>query len=189
MSRITLSGNASGTGNFTLASPNSNTDRTLTLPDATGTVLTTATPGIPINGPAFRSSIGSQSLAGSTVVKLTLSGETFDTNSRFNATGSTVDGIPAYAFLPNVAGYYLTTFNLQYTGAAFTGLVSAKVYKNGSQYEEMAVVAYNLQYTRATGTTLVYMNGSTDYLEFYGFQANGTQTVSADCSASLVRAA
>jgi hypothetical protein len=42
MSRITLSGNASGTGNFTLASPNSNTDRTLTLPDNTGTVLTTA---------------------------------------------------------------------------------------------------------------------------------------------------
>lgn len=39
MSRITLSGNASGTGNFTLASPNSNTDRTLTLPDATGTVV------------------------------------------------------------------------------------------------------------------------------------------------------
>jgi hypothetical protein len=38
LSRITLSGNASGTGNFTLASPNSNTDRTLTLPDATGTV-------------------------------------------------------------------------------------------------------------------------------------------------------
>jgi hypothetical protein len=39
MSRITLSGNASGTGNFTLASPNSSTDRTLTLPDATGTVV------------------------------------------------------------------------------------------------------------------------------------------------------
>jgi hypothetical protein len=39
MSRITLSGNASGTGNFTLASPNSSTDRTLTLPDATGTLF------------------------------------------------------------------------------------------------------------------------------------------------------
>jgi hypothetical protein len=38
MSLIKLSGNPSGTGNFTLASPNSNTDRTLTLPDATGTV-------------------------------------------------------------------------------------------------------------------------------------------------------
>ena len=40
LSRITLSGNPSGTGNFTLASPNSNTDRTLTLPDLTGVVLT-----------------------------------------------------------------------------------------------------------------------------------------------------
>ena len=32
--------NAYGTGNFTIASPNSNTDRTLTLPDATGTINT-----------------------------------------------------------------------------------------------------------------------------------------------------
>jgi hypothetical protein len=39
MSKIALSGNASGTGTFTVASPNSNTDRTLTLPDTTGTVL------------------------------------------------------------------------------------------------------------------------------------------------------
>jgi hypothetical protein len=44
MSKITLSGNASGTGMFTLASPNSNSDRTLNLPDAGGTmVLDTAT--------------------------------------------------------------------------------------------------------------------------------------------------
>jgi hypothetical protein len=44
MSKITLSGNASGTGTFTLASPNSNSDRTLDLPDAGGTmVLDTAT--------------------------------------------------------------------------------------------------------------------------------------------------
>jgi len=42
MSRITLSGNASGTGTFTIASPNSNTDRTLNLPDNSGTVLTSA---------------------------------------------------------------------------------------------------------------------------------------------------
>jgi hypothetical protein len=42
MSKVQLQGNASGTGVFTLASPNSNTDRTLTLPDNTGTVLTTA---------------------------------------------------------------------------------------------------------------------------------------------------
>lgn len=44
MSSIKLSPNASGTGEFTIAAPNSNTNRTLTLPDATGTVvLDTAT--------------------------------------------------------------------------------------------------------------------------------------------------
>lgn len=42
MSSIKLESNASGTGVFTIASPNSNTNRTLTLPDATGTIITTA---------------------------------------------------------------------------------------------------------------------------------------------------
>ena len=50
MSKIALSGNPSGTGTFTIASPNSNTDRTLTLPDASGTVATTA--DIPAATPA-----------------------------------------------------------------------------------------------------------------------------------------
>ena len=39
MSNIALSGNASGTGTFTIASPNSNTNRTLDLPDNSGTVV------------------------------------------------------------------------------------------------------------------------------------------------------
>ena len=38
MSSIKLESNASGTGIFTIASPNSSTNRTLTLPDATGTI-------------------------------------------------------------------------------------------------------------------------------------------------------
>jgi hypothetical protein len=40
MSKIALSGNASGTGVFTIASPNSNSDRTLSLPDSAGTIAT-----------------------------------------------------------------------------------------------------------------------------------------------------
>jgi hypothetical protein len=44
MSQVTLQGDASGTGIFTIAAPNSNTNRTLNLPDAAGdVVLTTAT--------------------------------------------------------------------------------------------------------------------------------------------------
>jgi len=42
MSLVKIQGNASGTGEFTIAAPNSNTNQTLTLPDATGTFITTA---------------------------------------------------------------------------------------------------------------------------------------------------
>jgi len=42
MSKIALTGNASGTGTLTIAAPSTNTDRTLTLPDEAGTVLTSA---------------------------------------------------------------------------------------------------------------------------------------------------
>jgi hypothetical protein len=43
MSKIALSGDASGTGTFTIASPNSNSNFTLTLPAATGTVVASGT--------------------------------------------------------------------------------------------------------------------------------------------------
>jgi len=45
MSKVVIAGDTSGTGTFTISSPNSNTDRTLVLPDEAGTVLTSA--GVP----------------------------------------------------------------------------------------------------------------------------------------------
>jgi hypothetical protein len=45
MSQIKLAPNASGSGIFTLESPNSNTNRTLTLPDNAGTFITTGSSG------------------------------------------------------------------------------------------------------------------------------------------------
>jgi uncharacterized protein (AIM24 family) len=68
MSKVALSGNASGTGTFTIASPNSNSDRTLTLPDADGTVQVS---GNPISGTtgtfsgdlSFNSGYGSAAVA------------------------------------------------------------------------------------------------------------------------------
>ena len=40
MTKIAIQPNAAGTGTFTIAAPDSNTNRTLTLPDEAGTVLT-----------------------------------------------------------------------------------------------------------------------------------------------------
>lgn len=45
MSKVAIQGNASGSGVLTIAAPNTSTDRTLTLPDNTGTILTSATAG------------------------------------------------------------------------------------------------------------------------------------------------
>jgi hypothetical protein len=43
MSRVAIKGNASGTATYTLEAPAGSTDRTLTLPDEAGTVLTSGT--------------------------------------------------------------------------------------------------------------------------------------------------
>jgi len=40
MSKVSIQGDPNGTGDFTIKAPNSNTDRTLGLPDEAGTVLT-----------------------------------------------------------------------------------------------------------------------------------------------------
>jgi len=45
MSKIALEGNASGTGTFTVAAPNTNTNYTITLPESSGTLATTITAG------------------------------------------------------------------------------------------------------------------------------------------------
>ena len=68
MSRIAFNGNALGTGTVTIASPNTNSDQTVTLPDATGTVQVS---GNPISGTtgsfsgnlSFNSGYGSSAVA------------------------------------------------------------------------------------------------------------------------------
>ena len=41
MSQVKISGNASGTGVLTIAAPNTNTDRTINIPDTAGDIVTT----------------------------------------------------------------------------------------------------------------------------------------------------
>ena len=64
MSKIALSGNASGTGTLTLAAPNTNSDRTLSIPDNNGTI---GFAGVPQSG---ATKTGSYTLAVSDVGQL-----------------------------------------------------------------------------------------------------------------------
>ena len=58
MSRAILKGNASGTGSVTLESPNTNTDRTISLPDATGVVVVNGANSSLVNGTSIASTSG-----------------------------------------------------------------------------------------------------------------------------------
>lgn len=180
MSIVKVSGNPSGTGIFTIAAPNSNTDRTLTLPDNTGTILTTATAGVPVNGPAFLAAInGNASLTAATWTKAPLNTETFDTNSNF-------DNATNYRFTPTVAGYYQINVSNQ---QLVNGNVYAAIYRNGSLYYQFGGSTIGVQ-----GGGLVYLNGSTDYVELYLYSTNAAGPVSCtgwfvSMSGALVRAA
>jgi len=167
MSKVALIGNASGTGTFTIASPNSNTDRTLSLPDASGTILTTATAGVPVNGPAFSAykSGANQSLTGNTYTKITFDTEEFDTNSAY-------DSVTNYRFSPQVAGYYQISAKVDLSGSASSrNLIS--IYKNGAIFKTGGDLGGISPSTfGATVSTVIYLNGSTDYVEIYCYCAS-----------------
>ena len=66
MSKVKIEGNASGTGTFTIAAPNGNTDRTLTLPDSAGEILLSDGDGSNLTGIAVGTNINSWSDSDST---------------------------------------------------------------------------------------------------------------------------
>ncbi len=91
MSKISLTPNASGTGTFTIASPNSNTNRTLTLPDADGALLAGAqAPFIPatVSGATQALDVGAANFfdAGTLIADTTVSFTNVPTEARWTYT-------------------------------------------------------------------------------------------------------
>ena len=169
MSKIALTPSASGTGVFTISSPATNTDRTLTLPDEAGVVLTTATAGVPIGGPAFSAYAStSQAVSSSTDTKVVFDTETFDTNSNFANS----------RFTPTVAGYYQLNTTIRFNGTS-QSQYTIYFYKNGVK---LAVV-FQLNVSASTLlqpiSTFLYLNGSTDYIEVYASTVATSPTLGA----------
>jgi len=120
--------------------------------DVTGNVITDA--------PAFSAYLGSnQSISGSVFTKVNLSVEYFDTNSNY-------DNSTNYRFTPTIAGYYLINGTLFFGGTTVSrGIVS--IFKNGSEY---ARTDNSISTQLASSiSSLIYMNGTTDYIELYAY--------------------
>ena len=162
MASIVVAGDTSGT--ITLSAPATAGTTTLTLPTTSGTVLTSASSQV--TGPAFSAyNAGTQSISASTSTKVVFNAEDFDTASCFDSTTN-------YRFTPNVAGYYQFNANVYQTGGTYS-YVWLNFYKNGSSTVECNRVSSTGQGT-LNGSALIYLNGSTDYVELYARAQGGT---------------
>jgi hypothetical protein len=153
MSAVQIQGNASGTGTLTIAAPNTNTNQTLTLPDLTATLA--------VNGPAFSYyASAATSIPNGNVTKVLFATSEFDTAS----------AVSSSRFTPTVAGYYQINASVYYASNASAEKVCI-VYKNGSSYKNGVDVTGTLYGT--TVNCVVYLNGSTDYVEIWAYQTSG----------------
>jgi len=143
-------------------------------------------------GPAF-SAYGTpnQTVTTGATTKVIINTKTIDTNNNF-------DAITNYRFTPTIAGYYQINGILESyaQGNAITGFF-VSIYKNGSEVIRGSGFGGGGTATEAFANVsgLIYMNGSTDYIELYGYiTAAGTPTFYASnayrtFSGSLVRSA
>jgi hypothetical protein len=140
------------------------------------------------NGPAFSAYANTgQTVANNTYTKVSLQVEDFDTNNNFDSTTN-------YRFTPTVAGYYQINGGVTFTGLTIN-VATATIYKNGTAYANGQGASTTNGLTAVVGA-VIYLNGSTDYVELYTFQNNATSgtTYAASraynyFSGSMVRAA
>jgi hypothetical protein len=160
MSAIKLSTPSSGSISLSPADTASNL--TITVPASTATMA--------IDGPAFSAyASAAQTVTNGTFTKVTFGTEQFDTNSNFDSS----------RFTPTVAGYYQVSYTLFGGGSANIVRSIGIIYKNGAPLGrdfDLTISATANPFI-LTGGKLVYMNGTTDYLEIYCLlSGSGTMT-------------
>lgn len=150
------------------------------------TIMTIGSTGVTtqVGAPAFRAyRSGNQTISANVTTKVAFNAETFDTNSNYDPTTN-------FRFTPTVAGYYQINSTVAFT----TGSGQLALYKNGSNYQTGLEVTYNASLGgHIPINDLVYLNGSTDYVEIYVYLTSGTTISSGETntsfSASMVRSA
>jgi len=163
-------------GIYTVTGTDTASNRTLTLPDEAGTVLTSAsdisagnlTGNVIQNaGPTFFAYKSSAQSLSTGVQKITYDTTRWNVDSAYNTSTS--------RFTPQVAGYYQINAGWYVVTSNETeGVVY--LYMNGSSYSIIENIIGAAGVRAFTGSQLVYMNGSTDYLEVYAYSNRALNT-------------
>jgi hypothetical protein len=141
--------------------------------------LTVQKDGVTVNkvtsAPAFRATnTTTQAFASSTWTKCAFSVETFDTNNNY-------DNATNYRFTPTVAGYYLFSGQLYFSGVAAQALSAIYKNSNPAQYGNWG---YSTGDTTSSVVILLYANGTTDFFEMWGYHnGSGSKNLYNDSSA------
>jgi hypothetical protein len=157
------------------------TNKTLTAPTITGASITVAASAAPTFA-AYQSS--AQSITDSTFTKIQFQTEEWDTASAFDSTTN-------YRFTPLVAGYYQASGGASILQLINNTAMAVAIYKNGVLYKLGSSGTSNAGfYPKTNMSALVYLNGSTDYIELYvAHNLGATYNLSATISATYFQAA
>jgi len=118
-----------------------------------------------------------QSLTTGTWTKINLQTKEFDTTSAFDNTTN-------MRFQPTVSGYYQFSGNISFTGTS-PSTTGASIYKNGSAFKQGTIIYTSGPSANQIGVSaLIYLNGSSDYVELWGYLAATTPAVLASASAT-----
>jgi len=197
MSKVKIEGNASGTGTLTISAPNTNTDRTLTLPDGAGEILTDASTLSSSNLSGALPAIDGSSLTGVVPDDIPIFSAYAPTNGTITQNTWTIlifgteqyDTVSAYTtsngrFQPLIEGYYWIGVSLEHNG---TTRQICKIVKHSSLNEDYFI--WDTQLTNSgtdlSGSTLTYLNGSTDYVDVQVYGSGGDYTISTDLGRSM----
>lgn len=125
-------------------------------------------------GPAFSVYLSaSQAPTSSVLTKIAFNAETFDTDSSF-------DAVTNRRFQPNVAGYYQINASSNIGGGVDLTAAFISIYKNGAEYKRgqqlnvFGVPISNI--VSSCVSDIVYLNGTTDFLEIFGYITSSTPT-------------
>ena len=117
--------------------------------------------------PAFEAYLSAdQSVADAVITKAEIDTEVFDTDNCYDNTTN-------YRFTPNVAGKYFVYggIRMQSSSGGALAAVYTKIYKNGSAYRQSLADPVDNQgnsFSPTVSATMI-MNGTTDYVELWGF--------------------
>ncbi len=173
MAKVKIQGHASGTGILTITAPNTSTDRTITLPDATGTLLNSDGDGSSLTGIQSPLVEGTDYLApdgdGSSLTGITTDTTTIENNIAMLAFFRASDNsVSKYNLIDQTVDEYVDATGID-DANSINGVLTSDSYYGGSD-------------TNPTGgTETSYSSGGTTY-NVSTFTANGNYVVPAGAS-------